>query len=107
MAQNLHYQFCFLSFYVGACFAEHAFDKLSWLIKRVVGHIATNKWTLEGRQGNKKLTDAVDSLKQEITEGEKEQIDEIVEKGKTIIAGLWNHEAKYNYQTIGCYITGW
>ena len=95
------------SFILGACFAEHAFDKLSWLIKRVIGHIATNKWTLEGRQGNKKLTDTVDSLKQESTEGGKEQIDKIVEKGKMIIAGLWNNEAKYNYQPIGCYITGW
>ena len=95
------------SFILGACLAKHAFDQLSWLIKRVIGHIATNKWTLEGRRGNKKLTDAVDLLKQDSTEGEKEQIDEIVEKGKTIIAGLWNDKAEYNYEPIGCYITGW
>ena len=60
-----------------------------------------------GIQGNKKLKDAVDSLKQDRAEGEKEQIDEIVEKGKTIIAGLWTEEAEYNYEPIGCYITGW
>ena len=95
------------SFILGACFAEQAFDELSGLIKHVIGHIATNKWTLSGRQGNKILTDAVDSLKQDRTEGEKEQIDEIVEKGKKIIAGLWNDEAEYNYEPIGCYITGW
>ena len=95
------------SFILGACFAEHAFHELSGLIKHVIGHIATNKWTLSGRRGNKTLTEAVDSLKQDRTEGEKEQIDEIVEKGKKIIGGLWNHEAKYNYQPIGCYITGW
>jgi hypothetical protein len=46
-------------------------------------------------------------LKQDRTEGEKEQIDEIVEKGKKIIAGLWNDEAEYNYEPIGFYITGW
>ena len=103
----LFYSRILFSFILGACFAEHAFDKLSWLIKRVIGHIATNKWTLEGRQGNRTLTDAVDSLKQDSTEGEKEQINEIVEKGKTIIAGLWNDEAEYNYQPIGRYITGW
>ena len=95
------------SFILGAGFAEHAFDELSSLIKYVIGQIATNKWTLVGIQGNKKLNDAVDSLKQDRAEGEKEQIDEIVEKGKTIIAGLRNDEAEYNYQPIGCYITGW
>ena len=95
------------SFILGACFAEHAFDQLGWFIKRVIGHIAIDKWTLEGKQGNKKLTDAVDSLKQDSTDGEKEQIDEVVEKAKTIIAGLWDDEAEYNYQPIGCYITGW
>ena len=80
---------------------------MGWFIKRFIGHVAIDKWTLEGKQGNKKLTEAVDSLKQDSTEGEKEQIDEIVEKGKTIIAGLRNDEAEYNYQPIGCYITGW
>ena len=95
------------SFILGACFAEHAFDQLGWFIKRVIGHIAINKWTLEGKRGNKKLTDAVDSLKKDSTEGEKEQIDEIVEKGKTLISGLWNDKAEYDYQPIGHYITGW
>ena len=76
-------------------------------IKRFIGHVATDRWTIEGISGNKILTDAVDSLKQDSTKGEKEQIDEIVEKGKTIIAGLYNNEAEYNYEPIGCYITGW
>jgi len=93
----------------GACFAEHAFDQLGRQIKRVIGHIADDKW--QGILGNKILTKEVESLKQVSTKEEKQQIDEIVETGKTIIAGLWNNEVKYNYEPIGCYITdrdeGW
>ena len=96
------------SFILGVCFVEYAFDELDRLIKYAIGNIATNnRWSLVGRKGNEKLTDAVDKLKEFSTGLEKEQLDEIIEKGKTIIAGLYNEETTYNYEPIGRYITGW
>ena len=103
----LFYFLLSISFILGACFVEHAFDQLGWLIKRWIGPIANDEWSIKGNLGNKILTNEVESLKQVSTEEEKQQINEIVKKGKTIIAGLSNNEAKYNYEPIGCYITGW